>query len=327
MQMPGRSYTGEDYRYGFNGMEKDDEIKGGGNSYDFGARMYDPRIGRFIKLDPLMNHQATWSPYQFAIDNPVLFIDEAGEWPGITTFYMQASMGAGVAYGLYRVEQKGIAWDNVGVTHFFLVTDVHLTNQGLYNNDELQYVLGAMIDGSIGVKHDWKNDTWGEKVGLKTQKIGNPLSPKTVGKEIRNIYKGKPSNLSSKFKFKAKFGVGLDLASGEAGLTLGVSLGAMFSITSQEIRESISVTDEEDGVISELGFRINEKWSVKKPTAILDTDSGGISGWSGEVYADDVPTGVVVFSGSRTDEDGQESPNGAWFSTDYMRESTKANEK
>ncbi len=31
------------YRYGFNGMEKDDEISGSGNSYDFGARTYDPR--------------------------------------------------------------------------------------------------------------------------------------------------------------------------------------------------------------------------------------------------------------------------------------------
>lgn len=41
MQMPGRSYQGTGYRYGFNGMEKDDEVKGSGNSYDFGARIYD----------------------------------------------------------------------------------------------------------------------------------------------------------------------------------------------------------------------------------------------------------------------------------------------
>lgn len=40
MIQPGRSYNSPDYRYGFNGMEKDDEVKGSGNSYDFGARMY-----------------------------------------------------------------------------------------------------------------------------------------------------------------------------------------------------------------------------------------------------------------------------------------------
>jgi hypothetical protein len=41
MQMPDRSYiaTGSGYRFGFNNMEKDDELKGPGNSYDFGARI------------------------------------------------------------------------------------------------------------------------------------------------------------------------------------------------------------------------------------------------------------------------------------------------
>jgi glutamyl-tRNA(Gln) amidotransferase subunit D len=36
------------YRYGFNNMEKDDELKGSGNSYDFGARIYDPRVGTMV---------------------------------------------------------------------------------------------------------------------------------------------------------------------------------------------------------------------------------------------------------------------------------------
>ncbi len=44
--MPGRSYNGGDYRYGFNGTEKDDEVKGAGNQIDFGASGYDPRLGR-----------------------------------------------------------------------------------------------------------------------------------------------------------------------------------------------------------------------------------------------------------------------------------------
>ncbi len=45
MVMPNRNGSSDSYRYGFNGMEKDDEIKGNGNSYDFGARIYDPRVG------------------------------------------------------------------------------------------------------------------------------------------------------------------------------------------------------------------------------------------------------------------------------------------
>jgi len=46
--MPGRSFNSNSYKYGFNGKEKDDEVKGNGNSYDFGARIYDPRIGRWL---------------------------------------------------------------------------------------------------------------------------------------------------------------------------------------------------------------------------------------------------------------------------------------
>ena len=46
MLLPNRHGSTDSYRYGFNGMEKDDKVKGEGNSYDFGARMYDSRIGR-----------------------------------------------------------------------------------------------------------------------------------------------------------------------------------------------------------------------------------------------------------------------------------------
>ncbi len=46
--MPRRTLTSPDYRYGFNGMEKDDELKGNGNSYDFGARIYDPSCALLV---------------------------------------------------------------------------------------------------------------------------------------------------------------------------------------------------------------------------------------------------------------------------------------
>ncbi|WP_324692325.1 RHS repeat-associated core domain-containing protein, partial [Flavobacterium cheonhonense] len=70
------------YRYGFNGMEKDDEIKGEGNSYDFGARMLDPRVGRWFAPDLKFSLQPSWSPYKAFFDNPNLFIDPDGntEW-------------------------------------------------------------------------------------------------------------------------------------------------------------------------------------------------------------------------------------------------------
>lgn len=79
-QMPGRQVAGE-YRYGFNGQEKDDEVKGSSNSYDFGARIYDPRLGIFQSVDPLAGTMPSWSPYNFVFNNPLRFVDPLGLAP------------------------------------------------------------------------------------------------------------------------------------------------------------------------------------------------------------------------------------------------------
>ena len=65
------------YRYGFNGIEKDDEIKSGrGNSYSTTFRQYDPRLGRWLSLDPVKHHHYT--PYSAFDDNPIYYIDPSG---------------------------------------------------------------------------------------------------------------------------------------------------------------------------------------------------------------------------------------------------------
>ncbi|UEG49601.1 RHS repeat-associated core domain-containing protein [Ferruginibacter lapsinanis] len=67
------------YPYGFNGKRMDDEMYGIGNMYDFGARIYDPRLGRFFSVDPLERKYPSWSPYVYALDNPVMNIDIDGK--------------------------------------------------------------------------------------------------------------------------------------------------------------------------------------------------------------------------------------------------------
>jgi RHS repeat-associated protein len=92
MLQPGMYAENNDkrYRFGFNGMLRDDDVtdkrnttpdEGRGNSYDFGARMYNPRVTRFFSLDPEAIKMPSWSPYTFSVNNPVLFIDPDGKYP------------------------------------------------------------------------------------------------------------------------------------------------------------------------------------------------------------------------------------------------------
>ena len=76
--MDNRNYSSDNYRYGFNGKEKDDEVKGAGNEYDYGMRIYDPRLGRFMSVDPLYIDFPELSTYQYASLNPIENIDLDG---------------------------------------------------------------------------------------------------------------------------------------------------------------------------------------------------------------------------------------------------------
>lgn len=77
--MPGRIFSADNkYRYGYNGKENDNEIKGEGNQQDYGKRVYDPRLGRFLSVDPLQAKYPNLTPYQFASNSPIANIDLDG---------------------------------------------------------------------------------------------------------------------------------------------------------------------------------------------------------------------------------------------------------
>jgi len=94
--MPGRIFNLGGYRYGFNGKENDNEVKGPGNSIDFGERIYDPRIGKFLSVDASERNYPSISPYAFSFNNPVLYNDPDGNDPIITVKSSNSKLIKGV---------------------------------------------------------------------------------------------------------------------------------------------------------------------------------------------------------------------------------------
>ncbi|MEM8568718.1 MAG: RHS repeat-associated core domain-containing protein [Bacteroidota bacterium] len=82
MEMPGRrtpNTDAKDYRFGFNGKEADTKSEWGSlTHYDYGFRIYNPGIGKFLSVDPLTKIYPMLTPYQFASNMPIWAIDLDG---------------------------------------------------------------------------------------------------------------------------------------------------------------------------------------------------------------------------------------------------------
>lgn len=92
--------------YGYNGKEKDDEVKGSGNSYDFGVRIYDPRLGRWMSVDPLAKKYSGESPYSYAGNSPIIFIDLEGETKIVYTTTIDKN---GKSTTVKKIDEKAVA--------------------------------------------------------------------------------------------------------------------------------------------------------------------------------------------------------------------------
>ena len=105
MLVPNRHGSSNSYRYGFQGQEKDNEIKGEGNSLNYTFRMHDPRVGRFFAVDPLTAKYPHNSPYAFS-ENRVI---DGVELEGLEVVLIGKSVGITLTIGTGFTE-NGVAF-------------------------------------------------------------------------------------------------------------------------------------------------------------------------------------------------------------------------
>jgi RHS repeat-associated protein len=94
-------------RHRYNGKEQITSSR----FYDYGARQYDPVIGRWLSVDPLAEEGKQWSSYVYTFNNPLGYTDPDGRWPWPSWSEVKKSAN-------FSFENAKNVWDKISISHF-----------------------------------------------------------------------------------------------------------------------------------------------------------------------------------------------------------------
>ncbi|MFD1631046.1 putative toxin [Pseudopedobacter beijingensis] len=196
--MPGRSFSlnSSSYRYGFNGKENDNEVKGEGNQQDYGMRIHDTRLGRFLSVDPVTDEYPELTPYQFASNRPLDGIDRDGLewWSAALTF----SRSSAVPRPVIETVTEASRLPNPGTTP---------KTRPSFSPEQLEnFRRGNQIEAEQLAKHGYEKNTKPFDVEIEPGNIKRtiPDALKEGGKQTSEIKNVKRQSMTDQLRAQRK---------------------------------------------------------------------------------------------------------------------------
>lgn len=235
-------------------------------------------VQRFISPDPLAQKYYEWSPYNYVLNNPLLYVDPDGK--DVWIYYKEISTKGGIGVNAGAYYQWGHANDNYGIT-YFKASGAQFTDASSGN-----VIIGGdvdIIEGGIG--YDWKNNSFKDYI--------NRVKYITVS--------AGPIDLS--------FDDGFVMISG--GVSAGIALGRIYTdnVTSYSLsKEDNSILMKKTG--SDV---IIDNFTVKNFVENKDED-GNIISKTGELYIKNYNGESEINLGITVTTSGD---NNMWVSINY----------
>ena len=306
MTIDSRSYTAATtYRYGFNGKENDKET----GEQDYGMRIYDPRIGKFLSVDPISKKYPELTPYQFASNTPIMAVD----LDGLEIFY--AANGSYLGKSGNSTQIRIIADKTI-----FLIVKENLSctncnHKWLNNRSADAYISNQKVEDKLIL--DWAITN---QPKIEDREFVMSLFKKNLSDKDGRIFEViLPGNTFVGNKKSRLGGAGIPLAGSQLiidGINLTNSFNALYK---PEWQRSTTIHSHPDGASNEFSNDRNDPFGTDIPTAIerniklylLTKKSIFIKLFDPEFYKKVNPRGMREVS----EEEHKEDSNRATFKT------------